>query len=72
LTPAADSRIGIYLIHHGKQLSRGLTPGRTDECEGWGQRAGSCGAIVRQVAVEVAAAREPTDIVGQAGDSSAS
>src|SRR3984893_1462817 len=24
LTPAADSRIGIYLIHHGKQLSRGL------------------------------------------------
>jgi hypothetical protein len=22
LTPAADSRIGIYLIHHGKQLSR--------------------------------------------------
>ena len=36
------------------------------------QRAGSRGAIVRQVAVEVAAAREPTDIVGQAGDSSAS
>jgi hypothetical protein len=24
LTPAVDSRIGIYLIHHGKQLSRGL------------------------------------------------
>src|SRR2546427_2918365 len=24
LTPVADSRIGIYLIHHGKQLSRGL------------------------------------------------
>jgi hypothetical protein len=24
LTPAANSRIGIYLIHHGKQLSRGL------------------------------------------------
>src|ERR1700676_3473999 len=24
LTPAADSRIGFYLIHHGKQLSRGL------------------------------------------------
>jgi hypothetical protein len=36
------------------------------------QRAGSRGAIVRQVAVKVAAAREPTDIVGQAGDSSAS
>src|SRR6202051_2730924 len=24
LTPAADSRIGIYVIRHGKQLSRGL------------------------------------------------
>src|SRR6202011_6328463 len=24
LTPAVDSRIGFYLIHHGKQLSRGL------------------------------------------------
>ena len=47
----------------------GLTNSRDGE---WGTAGGSRGAIVRQVAVKVAAAREPTDIVGQAGDMSAS